>query len=433
MGAAGVRTRLDSALSLLLDFTGLQMQGADADAVFEQLWAAFERTILPTYQSRNIQFILFYACSFQPETYAREFLRALVAIALDTGRPGILRQSAAAYAASFLARAKYITLGLVSETLDTLAEWMHAYARRYGDAGDDGSGIPSGRHVFFYSIFQALAYALCFRTRHFVEEEGGAAYLSSLRLDVLLASGLAPLRGCQPMVASQFARVVQAYELLYCQPYLRSAAGGGAGDGPIGDRQTGMLVELLEDFFPFDPMELPTSWSYLADLYWSWGECEPPALAAEAAATEENGSVSMMHIASSMGAGANLLLDGNGKKVHGDTRSSAGRGRSSGDRGIHCNSRSAVNSNGDINGGGDPDDFLEATSLSPGHGSWRQRVLPVPTAGRPARGVGDGFSKGGSGSFGAASGSFVSGSVECPGFMGTSPAPSLFHRPASRF
>jgi len=74
-----------------------------------------------------------------------------------------------------------------------------------------------------------------------------------------------------------------------------------------------MVEEQLEDFFPFDPMDLtvraagriepvslytgvscccavtcfilcPTllqmSWSYLADLYWTWQECEPPGMGA---------------------------------------------------------------------------------------------------------------------------------------------------------
>lgn len=68
----------------------------------------------------------------------------------------------------------------------------------------------------------------------------------------------------------------------------------------------------------------------------------------------------------------------------------------------------------------DPDDFLEeVASLTPEHGSWRRRFLSAREG--TAGSIGDG--------------SWRAASVEdrAAGFMGTSPAPSSFHRPASRF
>lgn len=222
----------------------------------------------------------------------------------------------------------------MSEALDTLLDWANEYLRSH-----NSSGIPQTQHVLFHSVCQAVMYTLCFRARHFMEAEvsgscfskssrrlntsmtqslavppqGGEAYLNSLGLQGLVASSLEPLLACQPTVVTQFSRVMQTYELLYCQPYLRylagcfccpcrapalpSAQGRGCSHllldcrasftgtamwlGPncppavskrhgtttsfglalrfvlIVDALAGFVEEQLEDFFPFDPMDLP--------------------------------------------------------------------------------------------------------------------------------------------------------------------------------
>jgi len=53
------------------------MQGDEADSMFEQLYGVFRRTILPTYQCRNVQFVLFHACSFDVQ-FASQFVREMV-------------------------------------------------------------------------------------------------------------------------------------------------------------------------------------------------------------------------------------------------------------------------------------------------------------------------------------------------------------------
>ena len=57
--------KLDGLMFLLLDYVKLHMTQRDnASAMFEVLWREFVRVLLPTYQSRCVQFILFYACRY---------------------------------------------------------------------------------------------------------------------------------------------------------------------------------------------------------------------------------------------------------------------------------------------------------------------------------------------------------------------------------
>ena len=58
--------KLDALMFLSLDFVKLHMltSGESAKTMFEVLWKEFVRVVMPTYHSKHVQYLLFYACRF---------------------------------------------------------------------------------------------------------------------------------------------------------------------------------------------------------------------------------------------------------------------------------------------------------------------------------------------------------------------------------
>ena len=63
------RAKLDAMMKLAFEFVGTYMAGyaeardtAGRMRLFEQIMVEFQRSVLPTYQCRHVQFLVFYAC-----------------------------------------------------------------------------------------------------------------------------------------------------------------------------------------------------------------------------------------------------------------------------------------------------------------------------------------------------------------------------------
>jgi RNA polymerase I-specific transcription initiation factor RRN3 len=87
------------------------------DQVFESLFKSFENFILNTYKSKFTQFLIFYACSLDPENCGVKFASKLVEIFLSSNKHVATRMSAVAYLASFLARGKFLPVSFVASML----------------------------------------------------------------------------------------------------------------------------------------------------------------------------------------------------------------------------------------------------------------------------------------------------------------------------
>lgn len=119
----------------------------------------FDRTIIRSVRSRHVQFLLFYTCSFSDQ-FADDFLSLLVHKSMDPALPALHRMSAASYVGSFIARAKYIPIDRICESLGVLADWASSYVRKF----ESPTVVPDHRkYGVFYAVVQAVLYIFVFR------------------------------------------------------------------------------------------------------------------------------------------------------------------------------------------------------------------------------------------------------------------------------
>ena len=173
--------KLDAMLEVLFEFfsqyfprepqsqSGLQVT-VQTQGIFEHLLESFDKTILPTYQSRYTQFVVFWAVQKSPR-FMDIYLGELIGYATDNNKSQVLRQAAAAYVASFVARARMMDKTSVRTVVSVLCNWLNAFLlRREAEClGPDVAKFGS-----FYSVFQAVMYIFCFRWRFLkVDEDEG--------------------------------------------------------------------------------------------------------------------------------------------------------------------------------------------------------------------------------------------------------------------
>jgi len=348
-----VADRLDALMDQVFDFLsyaaplqGVGASGVDdgglGEDVFDGLLAAFETTILPTHRAKFTQFLVFHACAVDPRlkelprglgpdspraaelvgrTWAGRFVKLLLAILLDATVHATSRVTAAAYLASFLARAGFVPDVLVVLALDSLSGFCVRYSEEKAEerrkreveeaerlsrgesrrktwaqvASGMGSRRSSGMldvdaHQAFYAACQAIFYILCYRlppresgggggtgvngvngggggpSATFLGASGGTVTpllraLPGLRLQRMVDSFLDPLAVCLPTVVSEFLARVKPYShVRWSADDVDKQVSHGFG----GKHQ-------LDMFFPFDPYLLRRSHRCIAEAgYTHW-------------------------------------------------------------------------------------------------------------------------------------------------------------------
>ncbi|CAA0374648.1 unnamed protein product [Arabidopsis thaliana] len=228
------------------------------DQVFESLFKSFENFILNTYKSKFTQFLIFYACSLDPENCGVKFASKLVEIFLSSNKHVATRMSAVAYLASFLARGKFLPVSFVASMLKRLIDECVGYCRTCND------DTRPEAHQIFFSGCQAIMYVLCFRMRSILDVPRFRSQLTPL--ESILMHKLNPLMVCLPSVVAEFLRQAKEGGLFIVsdsfifddllESELSRAFGG---------------FERLDTFFPFDPCLLKSSNSFISPnfIYWS--------------------------------------------------------------------------------------------------------------------------------------------------------------------
>ncbi|XP_053473352.1 RNA polymerase I-specific transcription initiation factor RRN3 [Ictalurus furcatus] len=274
-----VADRLDTLMLVLLTYLKdmSHVNGVlDVERVktlYRDLVCVFDKLVLPTHASCHVQFCVFYLCSFRLGL-AEAFLDHLWKVLQSPSQPAVLRQAAASYMGSFLARAKFIPIATVRACLDLLVPWLHLYI----DSQDSGSKAfcDVSVHGPFYASCQAVFYTLIFRHRAILEGnmKKGLAYLQSLNLERIVMSQLNPLKVCLSAVTNMFAAIMRKYQLVFCYtiiernnrhmlPVVRSSVGGDS---------VSTSNNPLDTFFPFDPYLLKRSGRYFESIYQVWEE-----------------------------------------------------------------------------------------------------------------------------------------------------------------
>jgi len=147
--------------------------------LFRTLLDIFDRTLLRTFKTRNVQFLLFYLCSLDVAS-SDHFIGVLLGRALfDQEAPSVTRVAASGYVASFIARAQYVDAGMTRKVMRHLCSYLEGHMDDFarvaalatsikgaGPATMGGQELP-----VFYAVAQAAFYIFCFRWRDLLEEE----------------------------------------------------------------------------------------------------------------------------------------------------------------------------------------------------------------------------------------------------------------------
>ncbi|XAR58079.1 hypothetical protein NMG60_11026458 [Bertholletia excelsa] len=255
-----VAEKLDSLLVLMFEHLKLCNAVGRLRKVFETLLQSFKKTVLTAYKSKFAQFVIFYACSLDPEGCGMKFADVLADIFTSNEFPPVMRMSAVAYLASYLSRAKFLSASFVLKMLQRLVDWCWKYSEN-----QDGEIDPKVHRVF-YSGCQAIMYVLCFRMRSMMNIPRLKSQLFLLPIEGILKHPLNPLKVCLPSIVEEFLRQAKAARLFtvsetfifndLLESELSRAFGG---------------MERLDMFFPFDPCLLRKSDGYIRShfVYWS--------------------------------------------------------------------------------------------------------------------------------------------------------------------
>ncbi|XP_001602153.1 RNA polymerase I-specific transcription initiation factor RRN3 [Nasonia vitripennis] len=237
-----------------------QLQIDSLRIIYNDLLYTFERIILTTHASHHVQFIMFYLCSFKL-TVAETFIRWLWQKVSNPNVAPIIRQSAVSYIASLLARATYITVGLLQSVLLEMSTWIHSYISSQDSLECANSDVRV--HTVFYSVCQAMFYLLAFRHKDIIDGKKHLLFLQGLNLTKIVTCRLNPLKVCQPAVVQNFAAVTRNYQLAYCYTVIERNSRSNL---PV-LQTTNRFINWLDTFFPFDPYLLVLSGQRITPLY----------------------------------------------------------------------------------------------------------------------------------------------------------------------
>lgn len=275
--------KLDAIMKAMYDFLVQHVGHRNVPGVdtrryqlYQTLLGLFTRSILTTFKSRHVQFLLFWFASLDAE-FADMFLGTLLSKSLyivptgaahDANDAVILRVAAASYVASYVARARYIDSSTTRMVVLNLCTYLDACLEAFAVQGAAAPSPGAREHAVFYAVAQAIFYVFCFRWRDLREGVAGdtpddvaATYptacsleLSPQLMPILHASSLSsassstsvrgergwapglavvqraitsplnPLRYCNANVVQQFAYVAQTTDFLYCYSVLEANA-----------------------------------------------------------------------------------------------------------------------------------------------------------------------------------------------------------------
>lgn len=279
-----IADKMDVMMDMTLEHLQMCVNNGHGNQVFEALIRSFQTTILDTYKSKFTQFLLFYMCSLSPATCGNTFASLLCDIFVSKSRPAQTRMSAAAYLASYLARANYLPLSVVLESVRRLLEWCVSYAQLADDRRNPSMSTADPLvHGVFYSACQAVMYVLCFRLRELTEDHKLKRVLRNLPLQELVEHHLKPLNVCLPSVVEEFVKQASIAQLVDCRAWEDSREMAGSQiSGSFGGEGR------LDMFFPFDPYLLRQSDRFIRPYFIQWSMVEPPEMQEDLSEEDED-------------------------------------------------------------------------------------------------------------------------------------------------
>ena len=259
----------------------------EAASMFETLLSHFANIILPTYHSRHTQFLLFHFAQ-TAEHLVDQFAGTCVQLAFQSSRPDVLRQSSAAYLASFVARGAHVPPHVIRTVFELIGTNLDRI-RIENELTCRGPDLQ--RYGTFYAMTQALLYIFCFRWRDLIASNDALDedfigqdlnWIPGIKdtLTRTIYSKLNPLKVCSQPIVAEFAKIARHLGFMYIYPLLEtnkrvrlSQFASGQGSGALRNSGHGDKEESwhqLESYFPFDPYQLPVSKRWVEADYLPW-------------------------------------------------------------------------------------------------------------------------------------------------------------------
>ncbi|MQL99130.1 hypothetical protein Taro_031848 [Colocasia esculenta] len=259
-----VSDKLDS-LDCLMALTCNHLKSCADDGrlvqVFKTLIESFQKTVMNAYKSKFSQFVMFYACSLDPENCGTQFAFLLRDTFLSRTNPPLFRMSGVAYLASYLSRAKFLVASLVADILESLIDWCFEYCQFI----DCKKTINPMVHRVFYSGCQAVLYILCFRMKSLLNDPFLRSRLLHMPLESVLHHPLDPLKVCLPSIVEEFLHQAKVAHLFSTS---RTFLFDNILESDLSKTFGGM--ERLDMFFPFDPYLLKESDRFIRPNFVFW-------------------------------------------------------------------------------------------------------------------------------------------------------------------
>jgi RNA polymerase I-specific transcription initiation factor RRN3 len=290
--------KLDSVMDVQFSYYESIFEKGDLmenDRTYQTLLAQFQSIVIPTYRSRHTQFLLFHFSQMSTD-FIERFVATCSHLAIDSNRPPLLRASACAYLASYIARGAHVPGFVVRDVFDLLCSQLERLRALHEPKC---TGPDLRRYGTYYAIVQALLYAFCFRWRDLIVTPDGTPPSDA---DIVYHEGdfqwhgsvheivrrnifckLNPLRICAPNIVLQFARMAKHLRFAYVDSLIEtnkrvrlSRSLASAYLNGIGGRETALTGKkgeeafLMDAYFPFDPYVLPRSKRWVEQDYVQW-------------------------------------------------------------------------------------------------------------------------------------------------------------------
>jgi len=252
----------------------------------------FHTKIISSQKLKYVQFLVFYLTHFKPSppsSFPEDFMDYLFKKFINKSAHYSERQISLDYLASYICRASFVPINVVSFILTALVTELHCYL----DTPDKVMAPILEDHLIFYIICQAVFYIITYLSNALLEN-GGYEYLLRLQLERFIISPLNPLKFCCRSVAEAFATVVDKLNLMSisCEELIEQ------------NKQTKFNFDdrnPLGTHFPFDPiyLDLPQSFQHIEPFYNSkpdqWNEDEDQQIDREKSESASETSMSYEH------------------------------------------------------------------------------------------------------------------------------------------
>jgi len=223
------------------------------NGVYMMIREIFDEEILCVREAQHVPFIVFYIIS-KHETLPYDFLEYLWGKIANPFTPQSVRENAAAYLASLVARAEFFRMRFVVRTLASMVEWIDSYINQYTDDRCKSTAPQFSRHVAFYSVCQAVFYIIAFRNKQLTSKKQRVNSLLSLNLDRIIQSRLNPLAVVDPVILRNFAAITRHHQILYCYSVIEH------------NTRCNYDTKTLQAYFPFDKYILKRSSHWMEGL-----------------------------------------------------------------------------------------------------------------------------------------------------------------------